>query len=408
MASSDVSSLCFACDKQGPRRCAKCKSARYCSPSCQKEDWPTHKLVCSSFSNHALSKRPTDEHFRVLLFPVDGKPEVIWHASRWIVDDQDDEEDCRFQSFEVDSILGSETFPIRTPIQHNPRLNRNLLNTIQICYRDTFLVDGSKPNRSVARVTSTRPGLYHDWSGPIFACGKIGLGIDQQKCRDLDMEDFRHIFDYFLSYNAIPATAAQTIKAVRINCFGDQKMCNRPAFESVEILSTDPIFNDHDTSEIANRIGFPIFTHRLPPNPVWAEDQDNKIFKNFNPFNNQDATFLHLCCDPNVPFNPAAGTLGWGLASTQWQTYVGSALVVRPDMKPLHPLHVEALCKYCHNDIWPFFSHSLGEYTPEEPMKQEAVLAMICRPTFVISWYKLLDEKRKNGNAVKAPYPYDV
>ncbi|KAK1252059.1 hypothetical protein MKX08_003246 [Trichoderma sp. CBMAI-0020] len=373
----------------------------------EREDWPTHKLVCTNFCTHAATTRPTDDHFRVLLFPVDGKPEVIWHASRWIVDDEDDE-GGRYQSFEVDSIIGSETFPYRASIQRNPRLKRNLLNTIYICHRDTFLIDGSKPNRSVARVTSTQPGLYHDWRGPIFAYGKAGLGIDPKKCRDLDMEDFRHVFDYFLSYNFIPATAAQTIKAVRINCFGDQKMCNKPVFESVEILSDDPIFSNHDTSDIANRIGFPIFTRRLAPNPVWAGNQDNKIFNYSSPFNNQDATFLHQCCNPNATLSSDFGTLGWGFASMQWQNEVGSVLVVRQDMKPLHPLHVEALCKYCRYDIAPLFAHSIGEYEPEEEMEKQTVLSMICRPTFVISWNKLLDEKIENGDEADAPSPYDT
>lgn len=408
MASSDASSWCFVCNKQGARRCAKCKTARCCSPSCQKEDWPTHELVCTSFATHAASSRPTNEHFRVLLFPVNGQPEVIWHASEWHIADQDDERDYRFQSFETKSILGSGSSLKSIPIQRNLRLNRDLLNTIHICHRDTFLIDGSKPNRSVARVTSTQPGQYHDWRGPIFACGMIGLGINPQKCRDFDMDDFRHIFDYFLSYGYTPATAAHTVKAVRINCLGDQKMCNKSAFESVEVLSTDPIFNNHDTSGIASRIGLPILTHRLPPSPTWANNKDNKIFNHSSPFNNQDATFLHQCCDPNATFNLEAGTLGWGFASTQWQNSVGSVLVVRQDMKPLHPLHVEALCKYCGDDVLPLFSHSLGEYAPEEPMEKEAVLAMICRPTFVISWYKLLDEKVKNGDEADAPYPYDV
>lgn len=414
MASLNASILCYVCSNQGAQRCGKCKSARYCSASCQKEDWPTHKLVCASFLNHAASSRPSDEHFRVLLFPIDEKPQVIWHASRWLVDDEyEDEHDERYQIFEKESILGPDTSARHAPIQYNPTLKRSLLNTIYICHRDTFLIDGSKPNQSIARVISTRPGQYHDWRGPIFAYGKIGLGVDQNKCRDLDMDDFRHIFDYFLSYNYTPATAtkaspSQVIKGVRINCLGDQKICNKPSFEPVEILSTDPIFKTHDTSGVANRIGFRIFTRRFPPNPAWANDQDNKAFNNGSPFNNQDATYLHLCCDPKTSLSLETETLGWGFASLQWQNHVGSVLVVRQDKKPLHPLHVEALCKYCRYDIAPLFAHSMGDYAPEQPMEKEAVLAMICRPTFVISWYKLLDEKRNKGDLEDAPYPYDT
>jgi hypothetical protein len=81
---------------------------------------------------------------------------------------------------------------------------------------------------------------------------------------------------------------------------------------------------------------------------------------------------------------------------------------VRQDKKPLSPLHVEALCKYCRCEIRPLLAHCTGEYAPEEPMKKDSVLAMICRPNFVIYWYKLLDERHKGGEDTSAPFPYDV
>ena len=199
------------------------------------------------------------------------------------------------------------------------------------------------------------------------------------------------------------------VKGVRINCLGDRKMLSKPYFETVEVSSTDPIFSEHDTSDIAERIGLPIFTRRCPPNPRWANDEDSKIFEHESPFNNQDATFLHLCCDPKAELDLLhTGTMGWGWASMQWQNRVGSAIVVRQDKKPLSPLHVEALCKYCRYEIRPLLGHSIGEYAPEEPMSKGDVLAMICRPTFVVYWYKLLDEKHKGGEDTSAPYPYDV
>ncbi|KAB2574295.1 hypothetical protein DBV05_g7028 [Lasiodiplodia theobromae] len=227
------------------------------------------------------------------------------------------------------------------------------------------------------------------------------------------MNDFRHITDYFLSYGYEPAPPTQQspstkVKGVKINCIGDQRMFNKPQFEGVEIPSTDPIFSKHDTSDIAKRIGLPIFTRRCPPNSKWANDQDNEMFQDQNPFNNQDAAFLHVCCDPKASFNFRTGAVGWGWTSQQWQTHVGSAIVVRQDKELLFPLHAEALCKYCHYEIRPLLAHSMGEYAPEEPMAKDTVLAMICRPTFVIHWYKLLDEKRKKGENASAPFPYDM
>ncbi|KAL9607222.1 MAG: hypothetical protein Q9167_007844 [Letrouitia subvulpina] len=240
----------------------------------------------------------------------------------------------------------------------------------------------------------------------------VGLATDPTDCKDLDMNDFRHIADFFLSYNFTPTPATQQsistkVKGVKINCLGDQKMFNSPCFEELEISSTDPIFFNHDTSDIANRIGLPIYTRRCPPNPRWANDQDNKIFGSDLPFKNQYATYLHLCCDPNAKFDPQSGVSSWGWVSKRWLNDVGTIIVVRQDKKPLSPLHVEALCKYCQYEINPLFSHSEETYALEESMSKDAVLAMICRPTFIIHWNKLLERKSKEGEDTSAPYPFD-
>ncbi|ORY11258.1 hypothetical protein BCR34DRAFT_514169 [Clohesyomyces aquaticus] len=283
-----------------------------------------------------------------------------------------------------------------------------------VCFRDTFLIDGSKPNMSVAAITAPKPRQHHDWRGPIVAYGKKGLGIDQISCRDLDMNDFRHIADYFLSYGyeTLPSTgnSDKKVKGVKINCLGDEKICKRPHFEAVEIPLSDPIFSSCENfrSDIADRIGLPIFTRRCKPDPRWSNSEFPNILKGESAFNNQDATFLHLSCDPNANFNHMTGKLGWGWAPMQWQNSVGSAIVVRQDKKPLLPLQAEALCRYCRYEVRPLLAHTIGEYTPDEPMSKDLVLSMICRPTFSILWYKFLDEKRKEGNYTRVPFPYEM
>ena len=400
----DTPTSCILCNNPDAHFCTRCKSTCYCSKKCQLTDWPTHELLCAAFSSFDPLSRPSNEHFRAILFSVDDKkPKFIWLHCKWRSNDIDYRN--RYQNPEVKPFLGPDPFPKSGSIQFNPVLQKELSDTIYISYRDTFLVDGSKANNSIGAITTTTAGQKYDWRGPIIAYGKMGLGIDPVICRDLDMNDFRHIVDYFLSYNVNPTPVLQQsfgtkIKGVKINCLGDEKMLSKPHFEAVEVSSTDLIFSEHDTSDIAKRIDLPIFTRRCPPNPEWANDQDCKLF------NNQDATFLHLCCDPKADFDPHHGIMGWGWASMQWQNDVGSTIVVRQDRKPLLSLHVEALCKYCR-EIRPLFGHSQGEYAPEKPMKKDAVLAMICRPTFVIHWYKLLEMKREKGEDTSAPYPYD-
>ncbi|KAI0902921.1 hypothetical protein F4823DRAFT_629814 [Ustulina deusta] len=197
------------------------------------------------------------------------------------------------------------------------------------------------------------------------------------------------------------AQAAALTKGVRINCYGDQKLLNKPHFEEIEQSPMDIILTEHDTSDIAKRIGLPIFTKRCSPDPSWANLHDSKIYENM------DATYLHLCCDPEAEFDPSLGILGWGWASARWQNRVGSIIVARQDQKPLSRWHLEALCRYCRYEIGLYMAHSHDVYYPDEPMSKDLVLSMICRPTFTICWAKMRDEKHEEGeNILGVPSPY--
>lgn len=87
---------------------------------------------------------------------------------------------------------------------------------------------------------------------------------------------------------------------------------------------------------------------------------------------------------------------------------MGSTIVVRQDKKPVSTFDAEALCRYCRYDIRDLLAHSKGEYDPDEPLTKEAVLAMICRPTFSICWYRLLDEKSRLGESLDFVFPYAI
>lgn len=63
-------------------------------------------------------------------------------------------------------------------------------------------------------------------------------------------------------------------------------------------------------------------------------------------------------------------------------------------MKPLHPLQMEALCRYCQNEVQPVLGHSMGEMPAETPISREHALKIICRPMFVICMSKLMEERK--------------
>lgn len=399
---------CVLCSQACTKHCTRCKGAYYCSGACQKSDWPIHKLFCAAYSNFDLSERPTEQHILACLFPVGSNtPQMIWLPCEWHQDEY-----SRHQLPRFGSELGLDHCQKTVPIQYNNVLKRHLPNTLCISFRDTFLIDGSQANRSIFSIMSIRPGQqHHDWRGPIIAYSRQGQSLDPPACRDLHVTDLRHIADYFLSYGVDDLSTTggpdePKIKAVKINCLGDQKILRKPKFEPVDVSSTDSIFFTNHNSGIAERVELPVYTHRCTPSSAWVNDRGSSILEGHSPFENQDATFLHLCCDPNAEFG--LETLGWGWAPMQWQNNVGSVLVVRQDKKPLSALHVEALCAYCRHWARPLLAHSIGEYAPEKPMSKDSVLAMICRATFVIHWYEFLGKKRQAGEDDDAPFPFDV
>ncbi|KAI4948249.1 hypothetical protein J4E91_006244 [Alternaria rosae] len=272
--------------------------------------------------------RPSVNHYRAVLFDADeAKPRFIWLLCKWLENDEEEEdEEENYQMPITKAIIGDDSASSHAPIQHNSRLDIPLSDTIFVTYRDTFLIDGSRPNKSVASITSTQPGTYTDWRGPIVAYAKVGRRIDPPTCRHFDMVDFRHVTDHFLSHGyTLPKAQVNVarVKGVRINCLGDVKMLKKPHFEAIELPTTDPIFTKHDTSDIADRIGLPILTRRCPPDPKWANKSEGEMFKNSDPADNENAASLHQCLDPKAEFDFTTGSLGWGWRSAPWQNDMG-------------------------------------------------------------------------------------
>lgn len=57
--------VCHVCHKSSPtmKWCGKCRSVKYCSQECQKEDWTNHKSICKSFTQN----KTTVEYVRSFL-----------------------------------------------------------------------------------------------------------------------------------------------------------------------------------------------------------------------------------------------------------------------------------------------------------------------------------------------------
>lgn len=307
-------------------------------------------------------------------------------------------------------VIDDKTLYDVKPINRNLLSGRKLSHGVELAYRDRFRVDGSQVNSAIMTVSGTVPGLHYRFRGPFMAAGKIGLGGTAY--RDVTMDDFRHIANFFMSWTPTSAPGelwvSIPVQGVRLNCIGDQELFGRPVFEHVTVASNDPIFNDHDTSDIADRIGLSLFTRRYFPNPKWARDADKKLYKDTSPYTNDPASILHLCCDPNAEYLPQTKGFGWGYVPSQWEKDVGSILIVRKDISPLSTLDIEALCNYCRDDIQPLFAKPDGEHAGSGSSNSDELLAMISRTSFSVKWRKLQDEKRKEGKDADVPFPYDL
>ncbi|CAM6113755.1 unnamed protein product [Calypogeia fissa] len=93
--------LCTICDSNGTQFCTQCRTLRYCSKECQRIDWPTHKLLCRSFSDFRTPPGPTFK--RAILFPVSEKtPKFIWLK---ILTKYDEEGDYAYESPQLEGLL---------------------------------------------------------------------------------------------------------------------------------------------------------------------------------------------------------------------------------------------------------------------------------------------------------------
>jgi hypothetical protein len=70
-----IEEVCAVCPRPG-KLCSGCRNVYYCCRSHQKDDWPTHKLVCKKFA--CRPDHPHPGKIWVVYFPADcTEPEVI-------------------------------------------------------------------------------------------------------------------------------------------------------------------------------------------------------------------------------------------------------------------------------------------------------------------------------------------
>lgn len=193
---------CIMCNGSNAKSCSSCHAISYCSPKCQKLDWPLHKVICKPFTN--MPSRPSPSHKLAILFPVDSKePQLIWVKCECHVED-----DGRIAWKMPDTLPLLEAENLNPIFRHEEfkGVDRNVLRgfnlsyTVQVICRDNFLSDGSTPNVCVRHMTKGK--MAHDWRGPIVVMRQPGTAFDLVFYEDIRAGDLRVAIDYFLSYGS--------------------------------------------------------------------------------------------------------------------------------------------------------------------------------------------------------------
>ncbi|KAJ9614244.1 hypothetical protein H2200_002380 [Cladophialophora chaetospira] len=306
-ASTTQPATCTICNEKGHLKCSACKSVSYCSTDCQQTDWPIHKLLCKAQHD---DQPPSKSHRRAILFPADQKsPHFLWvHCELKRLDD----DDVPFEYVDAAAYLGiDKPLAQRYPIQRNALRARDLRNTLEVAFRDTFAIDGSSLNKSIIRTTN---GMApHPWKGPILALRKKGTDLDPLHYDDMTVADFRDVVDYFRTYDdeSLEETVRRNgrkVKGVKIHCEGDQKVLGLGKYVAVEVPRDHPVFDNLTTSSsISDRIELPVLTRKYPHNKAWANITGGP--------DNQAVTFLHMNADPN-----SRTMMGWGWAPMELST----------------------------------------------------------------------------------------
>ncbi|KXS95582.1 hypothetical protein AC578_3269 [Pseudocercospora eumusae] len=321
---------CIICANPKAKRCTSCRSSAYCSTVCQKQDWKIHRLLCKQLQD-TISTRPTPAHRLCILLPKDeGTPRLVWLDSSEEV-----------QQREIESLLG-EPRPQSTFLQDDARSNHELHHSLVL--RSRNIGSGDSINQCIT--TLIRGSEKHNHRGPVLA---LALESNSGTLSDISLGDFRVVVDHlitpppsdFIDLDSESNLPDGYIRAVRINCLGDQRGRNEPPYKAIGIRS-DNISYFPRTSSIPSHLGLPIVVKRLRPDPTW---HDRWLFDNV------PATWLHIDCDTE--------SKRWGWAPPTWQSEVGSIVIARCDGKDISPLQAEVLCDYCQRVLGSEFEVSL-------------------------------------------------
>ena len=165
---------------------------RYCSESCQKQDWKAHKIFCAL---HPFQSAPGMERsVQAVLLPENDKaPCVVQVPLKEFHHDGMTHFLPDVTPFLGDMMTGDirSDFLPQQPFAH-------LRHTLHLNFRDAFMMDGSEENACIAKLLSNEfPACM--WRGPVLVMKSKGGQMDPHYV-DMKMQDTRDIVEFIHQY----------------------------------------------------------------------------------------------------------------------------------------------------------------------------------------------------------------
>ncbi|KAL8733144.1 MAG: hypothetical protein Q9166_002336 [cf. Caloplaca sp. 2 TL-2023] len=390
-----IPEVCANCLSVATEHCKRCKSSWYCSRECQSADWIYHRFLCRQFSD--FKDRPDSTCVRAIFFPEnDRNPRFVWLKQKEEALDLDYVD----EKFEVEELLGiSEEETIEQQyVMRSTRRNRWTEKDKARMYlldRKRALADGSKPNVSIGTVTQ---GNFHfSWRGPVVAVLTKSDDSEQSDSEptvdDMGMVDFRDLIDFFALYGQWgqgyhdfgvtsfwwtpgPLTEElqqqRQVQAVKVMCDVECKMTGRK-YVPCPIYEGHPAMALLQPCPVTALLGLPLLMRRLPPDEPWKDEAESSGNKNAGP------GLLLLDVNPKSRF--------WGTARNLREV-AGGMLVMRQDLKELHPFHVEAMLLYLLNVVCPAMEDSI------KGQREKGEVLEIIHPSRLDWFFKSYQKKR--------------
>ncbi|OTA69651.1 hypothetical protein K449DRAFT_98699 [Hypoxylon sp. EC38] len=199
------SNICAVCWKEGASACTRCKSCHYCSKECQKNDWKSHRLLCHLVATEP--ERPMPTHIRAIYFP-DNKPtpEIIWVPC---IQNREIVEEPNVPCYEVQrDLIGEKYFMDVKRVDWEDCQKKPTPRVIEICHRNSFLIDGSPPTASLEAAVSHHGRAKFGWRGPLIVFAiSVEDGpeeYDINRYVDATLADFRSAIHHSIHYENKP------------------------------------------------------------------------------------------------------------------------------------------------------------------------------------------------------------